>query len=191
MECFDTSLALHALIGASLIIAGANLMARGEKVTRGYGAYCFALGYFIIGIAAAGRDVGRLHLTSRRYILGLGSATMIVASTFMEHYHAQQKIRQLLNKNDEQSMPLSNMLPKISQSLMYIGFAGLTITIAVRDDGSTNLVKGSLALGAFLMIGYTRSRLLDSMVSGQAVQKHRIAHMLSWGLLVLAISYSC
>lgn len=195
MECFDVPLALHALIGASLIVAGANLMMHVGRVARGYGAYCFAFGYFILGLAAAGRDVGDFDVNSRRYLLGVGSAIAIVAGTFMMYYHVQDRVRQAL-KGQMAGYPavrqdIIKSIPIIDHVLIYAGFAGLVMTVALREDNSFNLVKAALAVGAFLVIGYTKNKMLEALVNGQDVQKHQIAHLLSWGLLILAIAYSC
>ncbi len=195
MECFDVPLALHALIGASLIVAGANLMMHPGRVSRSYGAYCFAFGYFILGLSAAGRDVGNFDVTSRRYLLGVGSAIAVVAGTFMMYYHVQDRARQAL-KGQMAGYPVVRQdiiksIPIIDHILIYAGFAGLVMTIALREDNSFNLVKAGLAVGAFLVIGYTKNKMLEALVNGQDVQKHQIAHLLSWGLLVLAIAYSC
>nr|QBK87990.1 MAG: hypothetical protein LCMAC202_03510 [Marseillevirus LCMAC202] len=194
MECFDVPLALHSLIGISLIIAGTNLMMHVGRVARGYGAYCFAFGYFILGLAAAGRDVGNIDVKSRRYLLGVGSAIAVVAGTFMMYYHVQDRVRQALKgqmAGNTVRKDIIKSIPIIDHVLIYAGFAGLVLTIALREDNSFNLVKGALAIGAFLVIGYTKNKMLEAIVNGQDVQKHQIAHILSWGLLVLAIAYSC
>ena len=195
MECFDVSLALHALIGASLIVAGANLMMHVGRVARGYGAYCFALGYLILGLAASGRDIGNFDASSRRYLLGVGSAIAIVAGTFMMYYHVQDRVRQVLKGrlagHPEVSEDIIKSIPVIDHVLIYAGFAGLVLTIALREDNSFNLVKAAMAVGAFMVIGYTKNKMLEALVNGQDVQKHQIAHLLSWGLLILAIAYSC
>ena len=195
MECFDVSLALHALIGASLIVAGANLMMHVGRVTRGYGAYCFAFGYFILGLAAAGRDVGNFDVRSRRYLLGVGSAIAVVAGTFMMYYHVQERVRNAL-KGHLSGHPtvredIIKSIPIIDHVLVYAGFAGLVLTMALREDNSFNVVKGALAVGAFAVIAYTKNKMLEALVQGEDVQKHQIAHLLSWGLLVLAVAYSC
>ena len=195
MECFDVPLALHALIGASLIVAGANLMTNANRVARGYGAYCFAFGYYILGLAAAGRNISDFDLQSRRYLLGVGSAIAIVAGTFMMYYHVQERVRQALKGRMEGTPMIREdiikSIPIIDHVLIYAGFAGLVLTVALREDNSFNLVKAALAVGAFMVIGYTKNKMLDAMVNGQDAQKHQIAHILSWGLLVLALSYSC
>jgi len=195
MECFDVSLALHALIGASLIVAGANLMMHIGRVARGYGAYCFAFGYFILALAASGRDVGDFDMKSRRYLLGVGSAIAIVAGTFMMYYHVQERVKKALQGHLE-GHPVARediikSIPIIDHLLMYAGFAGLVLTMALREDNSFNIVKAALAVGAFLVIGYTKNKMLEAMVNGQDVQKHQLAHLLSWGLLILAIAYTC
>ncbi len=195
MECFDVTLSLHALIGASLIVAGANLMMRLDRVSRGYGAYCFAFGYFILGLAAAGRNVGNIDLASRRYMLGLASAIAIVAGTFMMYYHVQERVRAVMKGRMEGAPALREgilkSIPLIDNVLIYAGFAGLVLTVGLREDNSFNMVKGALALGALLVIGYTKNRMLEAVVNGQNVEKHQVAHILSWGLLVLAIAYNC
>ena len=195
MECFDITLALHAVIGASLIVAGANLMMHVGRVARGYGAYCFAFGYFILGLSAAGRDVGNFDVTSRRYMLGVASAIAIVAGTFMMYYHVQDRARQAI-KGHMAGYPtvrkdIIKSIPIIDHILIYAGFAGLVLTISLKEDNSFNLVKCALAVGAFLVIGYTKNKMLEAMVNGKDVEKHQVAHILSWGLLVLAIAYSC
>lgn len=195
MDCFDVSLALHALIGASLIVAGANLMMQVGRVSRGYGAYCFALGYFILGLSAAGSDVGDFDVKSRRYLLGLGSAIAIVAGTFMMYYHVQERIKQAL-KGHLAGLPvlredIIKSIPIIYHILIYVGFAGLVVTVGLDENNGFNYVKAGLALGAMLVIGYTKNKMLEAVVNNQNVQRHQIAHILSWGLLVLAISYEC
>lgn len=195
MDCFDLSLAMHAMIGASLIVAGSYLMLNVGKVARGYGAYCFALGYFILGVSASGRDVADFDFSSRRYILGLGSVTAIVAGTFMMYYHVQDRVSQLLQDRMTGYPTIRDdivkSIPIIDNILIYGGFAGLVLAISLRDDNSFNLVKAGLAVGAFAVIGYTKNKMIESMVSGKDVQKHQLAHLLSWGLLVLAVAYTC
>nr|QBK87126.1 MAG: hypothetical protein LCMAC201_00280 [Marseillevirus LCMAC201] len=191
MDCIDISLGLHAVIGVSLIVAGTNLMMNVGRVSRAFGAYCFTFGYFILGLAASGSDVGDFNVQSRRYLLGIGSAIAIVAGTFMMYYHVQERVRQALQNGNAVRESIIKSIPMIDNVLIYAGFAGLVLTIALREDNSFNLVKASLALGAFLVIGYTKNQMLEAIVNGQNVQKHQIAHILSWGLLVLAISYSC
>lgn len=191
MECFDTSLALHALIGASLIVAGANLMMHVGRVARGYGAYCFALGYFVLGLSAAGRDVGSFDIQSRKYILGLSSAVAIVAGTFMMYYHVQERVQQALQGYPTLSEDIVKSIPVIDNILIYGGFVGLVLTMSIGDDNSVNYVKGALALGALAVIGYTKNKMLQALLDGQDVEKHQLAHLLSWGLLVLAVAYSC
>ena len=185
------SLALHTLIGASLIIAGSNLMMHFGKVARGYGAYCFAFGYFILGLAVAGQNVGAYDVRSRRYLLGVGSAVAIVAGTFMTYYHIQEKIKAMMQSNTVVSESIIKTIPVIDDVLIYAGFAGLVLAMALRDDGSFNIVKASLAVGAFMVIGYTKAKMLEALVNGQDTQKQQVAHLLSWGLLVLAVAYSC
>ena len=191
MECFDIPLALHTLVGVSLIVAGTNLMMHVGRVTRGYGAYCFAFGYFILGVAASGRDLGTFT-QSRRFLLGVGSAIAIVAGTFMLYFHIQALVRQTVTgRLPTASKDIIKSIPIIDHILIYAGFAGLVLAIALRDDNSFNLVKATLAVGAFLVIGYTKTKMLEALVQGQNVQRQQIAHILSWGLLVLAVAYSC
>ncbi len=195
MECFYVSLALHALIGASLVIAGSHLMMHVGRVARGYGAYCFAFGYFILGLAASGHDVGNFDIRSRRYMLGVASAVAIVAGTFMMYYHVQESVHQAM-KGQMAGYPIERRdiiksIPIIDHILIYAGFAGLVLTISLREDNTFNLVKAALAIGAFLVIGYTKNKMLEAVINGQDIEKHQLAHLLSWGLLVLAIAYSC
>ena len=191
MDCFDVSIALHTLIGASLIVAGSNLMMHFGKVARGYGAYCFAFGYFILGLAAAGQNVGGYDVRSRRYLLGVGSAVAIVAGTFMMYYHVQEKVKTMMQNGNVLTDSIVKSIPMIDNLLIYAGFAGLVLTMALRDDGGFNMVKAALAVGAFMVIGYTKGKMLEALVNGQNVQKQQIAHLLSYGLLVLAVAYSC
>lgn len=192
MECFDVPLAMHALVGSSLVVAGANLMMHVNGVTRGYGAYCFAFGYFLLGLAAAGRDFGSPDFTDRRYLLGVGSAIAVVAGTFMMYYHLQDRVRKMLSGQLPQlSMGIVSAIPIVDHILIYAGYAGLVLSVAMRSDGSFNMVKGGLALGAFVVIGYTKNKMVEAVMEGKNVQKHQIAHILSWLLLVLAIAYSC
>lgn len=195
MECFDVSIALHALIGVSLIVAGANLMMHVGRVARGYGAYCFAFGYFILGLSAAGRDVGTFDPKSRRFLLGVGSALAVVAGTFMMYYHVQDRVSKVLEGRFS-NLPavkenILKSIPIIDNILIYAGFAGLVLTISIREDNSFNMIKAVLAIGAFLVIGYTQNKLMEAVVNGQDIQRQQIAHLLSWGLLVLAVAYSC
>ena len=191
MECFDVSLSIHALIGASLIVAGANLMMHVGRVARGYGAYCFALGYFVLGLSAAGRDVGSFDIQSRKYILGLASAVAIVAGTFMMYYHVQERLQQLMQNPGLIQENIIKSIPIIDHILIYGGFAGLVVTMALGDNNEINYIKGGLGVGALAVIGYTKNRMLQALIDGQNVEKHQLAHLLSWGLLVLAIAYSC
>lgn len=191
MECFDVSLSIHALIGASLVVAGANLMMHVGRVARGYGAYCFALGYFVLGLSAAGRDVGSFDVQSRKYILGLASAVAIVAGTFMMYYHVQERLQQLMQNPGMIQENIIKSIPIIDHILIYGGFAGLVVTMALGDNNTVNYVKGGLGIGALAVIGYTKNRMLQALIDGQNVEKHQLAHLLSWGLLVLAIAYSC
>jgi hypothetical protein len=166
-----------------------------SSISRGYGAYCFAFGYFILCLAAAGRDVTTYDSASRRYMLGLASAISIVAGTFLMYFHIQSKIAALL-ANPLADLPqlsdsITKSVPIIDHVLIYAGFIGLIVTIAMREDGTYNLTRGGLALGAFLVIGYTKTKLIDALVQGKDLQKYQAAHLLSWGLLVMAIAYSC
>jgi hypothetical protein len=197
MECFDVPMALHALIGCSLIVAGANLMMQIGTVLRAFGAYCFAFGYFLLGLAASGYNIGDFNLTSRRYLLGVGSALAIVAGTLLMYYHIQVLIRQAIQgqlSSDEIgviSKDVITAIPVFDHVLIYAGFAGLVLTVALRDDNSFNMTKAGLALVALLVIGFTKNKMLQAVINGQDVQKTMIAHILSWGLLILAIAYSC
>ncbi len=194
MECFDIPLALHTLVGVSLIVAGTNLMMHVGRVTRGYGAYCFAFGYFILGVAASGHDLGTFT-QGRRFLLGVGSAIAVVAGTFMMYYHVQDLVRRSvtgrLSGYPAASKDIIKSVPILDHILIYAGFAGLVLAIALRNDNSFNLVKAALAVGAFLVIGYTMTKMIEALVQGQNVQRQQIAHILSWGLLVLAVAYSC
>jgi len=196
MDCFDSSLAMYALIGVSLIIAGAKLMMHVGRVTRGYGAYCFAFGFLIIGLAAGGRrSLLAYDLRSRRYLLGVGSAIAVVAGTFMMYYHVQDRVSKLL-KNRLDGVPqvrddIIKSIPIIDHVLIYAGYAGLVLTIALRDDNSFSVVRALLALGAFMVIGYTKNKLLEATVKGEKIENHQLAYILSHGLLVLAIAYRC
>ena len=197
MECVDVSLALHALVGVSLVVAGANLMTHMGQFARGFGAYCFALGYLMLGSAASGRNFGEVNLQNRRYLIGVGSAAAIIAGTFLMYYHVQDLLTKLLKGGRlEEDLPqvtadILKSIPLVYQLLIYAGFAGLVLTIAMREDGTFNMVKGALALGSFLVVGYTRNELLKAMVHGADLEKNQVAHMLSMGLLVLAIAYNC
>lgn len=195
MECVDVPLALHALIGATLIVAGSNLMMSVASVARGFGAYCFAFGYFILGMSASGRDVGNFDVKNHRYLLGLGSAVAIVAGTFMMYYHVEDRVRQML-KGQMEGVPqvrenIIKSIPIIDHILIYAGYAGLALTISMDDNKHINPVKAGLAVGAFMVIGYTKTKMINAMADGQNIQKHQIAHILSWGLLIMAIAYSC
>ena len=195
MECFDVSIALQALIGVSLIIAGTPLMASHGRVIRGYGAYCFAFGFFVLAVAASGSELGSFNYNSRRYMLAVGSAIAIVAGTFMLYYHLQEKIRGAL-KDHLGGHPvvkedIIKSIPMIDHILIYAGFAGMVFAISLNDDNSFNYLRAAMALGAFVVIGYTKNKMLESMVSDQDTQRHQLAHLLSYGLLVLAIAYSC
>ena len=195
MECFDVSNAMHALVGASLIVAGSMLMTQSDKVGRGFGAYAFAFGYLLLGLAASGQTVGKIDVKSRRYMLGIASVIAIVAGHFMVQYHVQDAVSKAV-KDHMAGYPvlqedIIRSIPVIDNVLIYAGYAGLIATIAMKKDGSFDLVKGALALGAVLVMGYTRDRYVKAMVSGESVDNHKIAHILSYGLLVLAISYKC
>jgi hypothetical protein len=195
MDCFDTSLGLHALVGASLVVAGANLMMHVNKVARGYGAYCFAFGYFILGVCASGNHLGDANPGTQRYLLGLGSAVAVVAGTFMMYYHVQEKVKSLL-QDSMNNLPavrdnLIASIPVIDHVLIYGGFIGLVMAVGLNNDGSVNMVRGGMALVALLVIGHTKTKMVDALVTGDSVQRHQLAHILSWGLLVLAIAYKC
>ena len=99
MECFDLPLALHALIGVSLIVAGAHLMTHINTVSRGYGAYCFAFGYLLLGLSASGHDIGSFDFRNVRYLVALVSIVSIIAGTFMMYYHVEARVKSALNDN--------------------------------------------------------------------------------------------
>lgn len=195
MDCFDVSLAVHSLIGISLIVSGSYLMIHNSRFARGYGAFCFALGYFILGLAASGQNVDTINFASRRYLIGIGSIVAIVAGTFMMYYHVQERVASFL-KNRLENHPtiredIINSIPVIDHVLIYAGFAGLVLTISLENNNTFNAVKAVLAVGALLAISYTKNRMLQAMVSGQDVQQNQLAHLFSWGLLVIAIAYIC
>lgn len=192
-DCLNVQNSLHALIGASLIVAGSNLMMQPTRLTRGYGAYCFAFGYLILGLSAVDRDVGTFDMTSRRYLLGVGSVVAIVAGTFMMYYHVQDRVRGILQGRLPQAPAdvIIKSVPVIDNLLIYVGYAGLVASIAIREDMSVNLTKGAMALVALLVIGYTKTNMLRAAVDGVELEKHQILHLLSWGLLILAIGYKC
>lgn len=193
LDCIDIPNSLHALIGVSLILAGSNLMMQANRIPRGYGSYCFALGYLILGLSAVDRDVGTLDLTSRRYLLGVGSIVAIVAGTFMMYYHVQDRVRDMLKNGLPQlsTDAIVKSIPVIDNVLVYLGYAGLVVAIAMREDMTFNLVKGAMALVALLVIGYTKTNMLQASINGVELEKHQLSHFLSWGLLILAIGYSC
>ena len=194
MECFDVSLALNSLVGASLVVAGSKLMMHPGRVARGYGAYCFALGFLILGLAAAGQGVGEFDLRSRRYLIGVGSAAAVVAGTFMMYYHVQENVhRALMGHADPAHLgeAVVKSIPVIDHVLIYGGYAGLVVAAGMSDYGDFNFVKAGLVLAALVVIGYTKGKMLEAVASGQDAEKHQVGHLLSWGLLVLALGYNC
>ena len=194
MECFDVTLGLHSLIAASLIIAGTKLMMNVNNVARGFGAYCFAFGYYILGMTASGNKIDVFTLMNKRYYIGLISVIAIVAGTFMMYYHVQDQVRKFLEPNvvgPKAREDIIKSIPIIYHILVYGGFLGLVITIALDSYDNINIIKALLAIGALSVIGYTKYKMLEAVVLGKNVQKSQIAHILSWGLLIIAISYSC
>lgn len=195
MDCLDVHLSLHALLGASLVLAGANLMMHSGSVIRGYGAYCFALGYLILGLCAAGHHLGDVELRSRRYLLGVASAVAVVVGTFMTYYHLQERVHALVvkseNGEDVTDADVASDVPMLDHVLVYGGMAGLVLTAALHDNGHVDYVKGGLVAGALAVIGYTKNSMLRAVVSGENVERSQTAHILSWGLLVLALAYRC
>jgi hypothetical protein len=170
-------------------------MMQSGKVARGFGAYCFAFGYLILGLAASGSDIATVDVKSRRYLLGIGSAIAVVAGTLMMYYHLQERVRHVLqNRMEGHPMVRQDILksvPLLHHMLVYGGFVGLAMTIALREDDSLDMTKMALSVGALAVIGYTKDQMLKAAVSGVDLQKHQFAHVLSWGLLVLAIGYKC
>jgi len=191
MECFDISNAMYSLLGVTLIVAGNLLMSQSDKVGRGYGSYCFALGFFILGLAASGQNINNIDFMNHRYLLAIASVIAIIAGHFINQYHMQNKTREAIQKQLSGEQVSVESIPMIINVLVYAGYAGLVIAIGLNSDNSFNLVKCSLALGAVLVIGYTRNMYIKSIMSGESVDKHQLAHILSYVLLVLAISYSC
>lgn len=196
MDCFDVSLALHSLIGASLIVAGVNLMMVSDSVTRGYGAYAFALGYLIIGVVASEHDVANFDFRSKRYLLGLGSATLVITGTYMNYYHVQEAVKKALSSySGEHPIVVKDIVksvPMFDNILIYSGYIGLVLAISWQEEsGSINWVRLILASCAFLAIGYTKDKIIEASVSGQELKKYQLGHMLSWSLLVVAMCYSC
>ena len=196
MDCVDVSLALSALVGVSLIIAGSRLMINPDQVSSGFGSFSFALGFLIVALAASGNNAANVDLKSRRYLIALGSVVAIVAGTFMTFYHIKNKIRSLLSSEmviEEFDLreEVINSIPSVDNLLIYVGYIGLVVAIALRDDNSFNLVKGALAAGAILVVSYTKKRMVEATIVGGDVEKTHLAHILSYGLLVLAIAYKC
>jgi len=191
MDCFDSVRALNAVIGATLIVSGSHLMMHIGNVARAFGAYAFALGYFVLALAA----IGSTNHHSNKFIIGMASALAIVAGTFMMYYHVQDRAKKAL-ENHLKGLPLVKddiikSIPLIYHLLVYLGFAGLVLTIGMNNDGTFNWTKGALALAALVVIGYTKTRLLEAAVDGKNLEKHQIAHILSWGLIVIAVGYNC
>ena len=195
MDCFDVTLALNSLVAVSLIVAGNHLMMHHNHVTRGYGAYCFAFGYFILGVTASGQSLDRVNVRSRRYLLGVGSAIAVVAGSFMTQFHAKEHVKKLLSGHlrdyPEAKQDIMKAIPVIDHVLVYGGYAGLVLALALNDNNRVNYVRGALAVGAFAVIGYTYNRMLDSYIKNKDIREHQIAHILSWGLLVIATAYKC
>ena len=195
MDCLDRSVSLNALVAISLIIAGSNLMINKGVVVANFGAFCFALGYFILALAASNTSLDRLRLSDRRYVLALGSAVAIVAGTFLMYYHIQTRLRELLAKRlagyPVVREDIVKSIPVLHHVLIYGGLMGLVLAISLRRNGSLNLVKGGLALAAVVVIGYTKQQMLEALVADKDATRHQVAHLLSYLLLVLAVAYKC
>jgi len=195
MECFDSLVAIHALIGASLIVAGASLMMHRSNVIRGFGAFCLAFGYFLLGVSASGSTLDNLNLRSHRYIVGLASAVAIVAGTFMMFYHAQDEVRKILEARIHGHTvvvdDIISSIPIIDHVLVYAGFAGLVLAMSMTEFGGISPVKAILGVAAVLVICHTQRRMVEALIQGKGVEKSTLAHILSWGLIAVAIGYSC
>lgn len=195
MDCINQSLALHSLISISLIIAGSKLMMSVGRVSRGYGAYCFALGYLLLGLAASGSRLENLNIRDHRYLLGMASVVAIVAGTFMMYYHVQEAVSELL-KDRLENLPalkenIINSIPIVDSLLLYGGLIGLAVTIGMRRDGSIDMMKLGMAVAALAVVGYTKRRMLEAVISGKDVQRAQLIHIASYLLIVLAIAYKC
>jgi membrane associated rhomboid family serine protease len=193
MKCFDSLAALLTFHSAALIVAGAKLMTNPNVVSRGFGAFCFAFGYLLLGVTASGNDLGSINYRSRRYMIGIGAALSVIAGTFLLYYHVQDKINKALPemlKHQEFRDNILKSIPVISHVLIYAGFAGIILSMALNDDNSVHYVKALMGLVAFAVIYYTKQKMLNGMLKGSS-NKQQIAHILSWGLLILAISYNC
>jgi hypothetical protein len=193
MKCFDSLAALLTFHSAALIVAGSKLMTNSNVVSRGYGAFCFAFGYLLLGITASGNDLGNINYSSRRYLIGIGSSLSVIAGTFILYYHVQDRINKALPemlKHPEFRTEIINSIPVISHILIYAGYTGIILAMALQDDNTLDYIKALMAIGAFVVIYYTKNKMLEAMVNGSS-NKQQIAHILSWGLLIIAISYNC
>lgn len=191
MEDFSVSVAIKGLIGISLIIAGSHLMMFTAKVVRGFGAFCFAFGYLILGLAVSCNDIDGFDSGNRRLMIGLGSAVAIVAGTFLTYYHVHEYLKSMAGNNGGIVSNVLDIIPLLDSVLLYGGLAGLVFTIAVNNDGEINFIKGGLAVAAVIALGYSGRKMIESSVTGVGVDKYQMAHLASWGLMVVAIGYGC
>jgi hypothetical protein len=195
MECLDISKTIQTTIAISLIVSGNLLMLEGSTVSRNYGSYCFALGFLLLGLEASGHSVESSFSSSRRLMLGLGSAAAVVAGTFLTYYHIQDVLDKYLagkfKDYDKFKEDVAKSITLLDYVLMYGGYLGLVAAISMKEDGGFHLTKLGLSLGSVAVMCYTNKQMIDAFVSGENVYRNQLLHVLSWGLLVVAIAYKC
>lgn len=190
MNCLDLSISIHALLGVTLILASTQLMLSVGNIVRGFGVFCFSLGYIVFGLSASGNNLTNITF-NRRYIIALASIVCIIAGTLMMYYHVQDRIKRAFeSKMNGLKQDIVKSIPLI---LVNVGYLGLLITISIKDDNTFtfNSIKTGLAVGAFIAIGYTKYKLINGLIDGKDIKNYQIANILSYGLLVLAVGYNC
>jgi hypothetical protein len=177
MDCIDQSLLVHALVAVALIGAGSHLMKGDTRLNRNVGVLCFAVGYILLGVTAAGSDVRSLDMSSRRLMLGVGSSLALLAGILIMYYHYKNK--------------LTEKIPDLASALVMIGSIGLVLTIAVNDDGCVRITKLVLAVLAFMALGAAKGRMLKAVASGSDARREMLLYAGSLLLPALVIAYKC